>query len=183
MLWKPAWAPTIWAFGSCMPLPFFSSRVLYSWYIIDHNNFGRSVKTVLETKCILARSTSHSMRVRSLLIKLSSQSRVEERPAEKPNQQFIASVNYYNNDYCQMNESQKRTRQSRSKSTVITAHWLLLLFITYFIILFAVTWQTCSLEYVLPFFATWVFLELISKEPSLNSIPIPNLKGNNTNLS
>ena len=27
-----------------------------------------------------------------------------------------------------------------------------------------------------PFFATWLFFEVISNEPSLNSIPIPNLK-------
>ena len=114
---------------------------------------------------------------------------MDEGEAQKPNQQFIASVNY-NKDYCQMNESQKRYKQSGSKSTnIITAHWLLLSLIikVYFIIPFPVTWQTCSFEEILtiflPFFATWVFFELISKEPSLNSIPIPNLKGNNTYLS
>lgn len=30
--------------------------------------------------------------------------------------------------------------------------------------------------FFVPFFATWLFFEVISKEPSLNSIPIPNLK-------
>lgn len=71
---------------------------------------------------------------------------MDEGEAQKPNQQFIASVSY-NKDYCQMNESQKRYKQSGSKSTnIITAHWLLLSLIIYFIIPFPVTWQTCSFE-------------------------------------